>query len=67
MRSCPELFSEIRKDPIFLVSMETVCANPWTLPNLLRHPGFLREVRADGRFVEFLEHYGLTPAARAAA
>ena len=57
------LFQEIREDPISLVSLETVCANPWTFPNLLRDPEFLREVRADGRFVEFLEHFDLIPRA----
>ena len=54
------LFREIRDDPISLVSMETVCANPWTYPNLLPDPGFIREVRKDGRFVD--EHYSLIPA-----
>jgi hypothetical protein len=43
--------------------METVCANPWTYPNLLRTPGFVADVRKDGRFVAFLEHHGLIPKA----
>ena len=61
------LFQQIRNDPITLVSMETVCANPWTYPNLLRSPDFIREIRQDGRFVEFLEHFGLMPAEQPAA
>ncbi|MEZ5065924.1 MAG: hypothetical protein R3B81_14415 [bacterium] len=57
------LYREIVGRPSSMIRMEVVCANPWTYPNLLRDPGFVREVRADGRFVEFLEHYGLIPQA----
>jgi tetratricopeptide (TPR) repeat protein len=56
-----ELYREIVAYPISLVSLATVCANPWTFPNLLRDPRFLDEVRADGRFVAFLEHQGVPP------
>jgi hypothetical protein len=55
------VYREIIDDPISLVSMETVCANPWTYPNLLEDPQFVADVRKDGRFVEFLEYYGLIP------
>lgn len=54
-----KLFKELSGDPISLVSLETVCANPWTFPNLIKDPAFIKEVRKDGRFVKFLEHYGL--------
>jgi len=57
------LYREILEDPIALVSMETVCANPWLYPHLLRDPRFIEEVRRDGRFVDFLAHFGLIPAA----
>ncbi len=53
------IYRQITADPVSLVGMETVCANPWTYPNLLKDPSFIGEVRKDGRFVEFLEHYGL--------
>ena len=56
-----DLYRDIVEDPVSLVSMETVCANPWIFPNLLRDPRFIQEVRQDGRFVEFLEHYGIIP------
>jgi len=55
------VYREIIDDPISMVSMETVCANPWTYPNLLKDPRFVEDVRTDGRFVDFLEHYGLIP------
>ncbi|MCJ7755588.1 MAG: hypothetical protein MUP13_13575, partial [Thermoanaerobaculales bacterium] len=57
------VYREIVDDPISKVSLETVCANPWTYPNLLKDPQFVAEVRNDGRFVDFLEHHGLIPAA----
>jgi serine/threonine protein kinase/tetratricopeptide (TPR) repeat protein len=57
------LYREIVEKPNSLVSMETICADPWTYPNLLRDPRFVAEVREDGRFVAFLEHYGLLPGA----
>jgi len=56
-------YRDIADDSVSGVSMETICANPWTFPNLLKNPDFIREVREDGRFVEFLEHYGLIPTA----
>lgn len=39
-------------------SFESICANPWTFPNLLKDPEFIDEVSADGRFVDFLSHFG---------
>jgi hypothetical protein len=56
------IYREIVDSPSSLVSLPAVCANPWIYPNLLRDPGFVAEVREDGRFVEFLEHYGILPA-----
>jgi len=52
-----ELYSDLRKEPMRLVSMEFICANPWVFPNLLKNEDFQKEIREDGRFVEFLEHY----------
>jgi len=43
------------------VSLEVVCANPWTFPNLVRDPDFLDDVRRDGRFVAFLEEVAGIP------
>ncbi len=53
------LYQEISGRPASLVRMETICANPWTYPHLIRDPRFIQEIRTDGRFVAFLEHYGL--------
>lgn len=39
------VYREIIADPISMVSMETVCANPWTYPNLLKDPRFVADVR----------------------
>lgn len=39
-------------------SFETICANPWTFPNLIKDPQFVKEVKTDGRFVEFLSYFG---------
>ena len=52
-----KLFKELSSEPTSLVSLETVCANPWTFPNLIKDPSFIKEIRKDGRFVKFLEHY----------
>ena len=51
------IYREVSKDPVSFTGLEVVCANPWTYPNLLKHPEFIKEVRKDGRFVKFLEHY----------
>ncbi|MCB9319429.1 MAG: hypothetical protein H6570_09110 [Lewinellaceae bacterium] len=37
---------------------ESICANPWTYPNLIKDPQFIADVKADGRFVEFLTNFG---------
>ena len=52
------IYREITGDPVSLLGLEAVCANPWTYPNLLKDPRFVAEVRRDGRFVEFLEKHG---------
>lgn len=48
----------IVKNTISLTSFESICADPWTYPNLIKDPQFIAEVKTDGRFVEFLESYG---------
>jgi len=53
------LYRQVVAQPISLINLPTVCANPWVYQNLIRDPQFVAEVRADGRFVAFLEHYGL--------
>lgn len=53
------IYKEIADDPGAFICLEVVCANPWTYPNLLKDPQFISDVRKDGRFVKFLEHYGL--------
>jgi TolB-like protein len=55
------LYREIVSDPLSLIGLEAICANPWTFPNLLADPRFIAEVRKDGRFVQFLETYGIIP------
>jgi len=57
------LYREIVGKPLSLLGLEVVCANPWTYPNLLKDPRFIAEVRRDGRFVQFLETYGIIPRA----
>lgn len=52
-----KIYRDIQNDPMRQVSFETVCANPWTYPNLIKDSQFLKEIRADGRFVEFLETF----------
>ena len=47
------LCREIVGAPVSMVSMESVCANPWTFPNLIADPPFAEDVRHDGRFVQF--------------
>jgi len=54
-----DIYKEVSGDPVSFISMEVVCANPWTYPNLLKDSRFIKEVRKDGRFLKFLEHYGL--------
>ena len=53
-----DLYRDISDDLYKYVTLQTICANPWSYPNLLKDPRFQAEVRRDGRFVEFLEHYG---------
>ncbi len=54
-----DIYQEVMNAPVSIVGMEKICADPFTYPNLLKHPKFLAEVRQDGRFVGFLEHYDL--------
>jgi len=52
-----DIYRQVVGRPAALISMEQICANPYTYPNLLNDPNFIAEVRKDGRFVEFLERY----------
>jgi TolB-like protein len=52
------IYRQVSSAPISLIGMETICADPWTYPNLIRDPQFIAEVKEDGRFTEFLEQYG---------
>lgn len=53
------VYRQVAEHPQTLTRMEVICAHPWTFPNLLRDERFVAEVRADGRFVEYLEHFEL--------
>jgi TolB-like protein len=53
------IYRQIQEHPLPGITLEGVCANPWLFPNLLRDPRFVTEVREDGRFVGFLEHFGV--------
>jgi TolB-like protein len=53
------IYKQVTSNPVSLVSMETICANPWIYPNLIKDPSFIKEVKEDGRFVNFLVHYNL--------
>lgn len=48
------IYKQITSKPTSLVGIETVCANPWIYPNLLKDENFIAEVKQDGRFVHFL-------------
>ncbi|GAB5560695.1 MAG: hypothetical protein SynsKO_23420 [Synoicihabitans sp.] len=52
-----QIYRDIQDDPMRQVTFESVCANPWTYPNLIQDSQFQKEIRADGRFVEFLEAF----------
>lgn len=49
------LYKQISSMSYTMIGLESVCANPWTYPNLLKDAEFQKEIREDGRFVEFLE------------
>lgn len=51
-------YNMVTKNTISFTTFEAICADPWTYPNLIKDPEFVKEVRADGRFVEFLEKFG---------
>lgn len=53
------IYKQITTKPVSFVGIETICANPWTYPNLIKNPNFIKEVKADGRFVNFLQHFKL--------
>ena len=54
-----EIYKRISSESVtFYVSFENICANPWTYPNLIKTPEFVREIKEDGRFVAFLTKYG---------
>ena len=52
-----DIYRDLMEKPLGYVSLESICANPWTYPNLIKDPRFQNEVRQDGRFAGFLEHY----------
>lgn len=52
------LFLDIQQDTIRMVTLEIVCANPWSYPHLMDNPKFQKQVLADGRYVEFLRTFG---------
>lgn len=49
------IYKQVTSKELSMVSLETVCANPWKYPNLLKDPNFQKEVKKDGRFVDFLK------------
>jgi len=49
------IYKQIISKQSSLVGIETVCANPWLYPNLLKDKDFIAEVKQDGRFVDFLK------------
>ena len=49
----------LAKNAHSITSFESICANPWTFPNLIKDPKFIEEVKTDGRFVDFLTHFEL--------
>jgi len=49
------IYKQITSKDLSMVSLETVCANPWKYPNLLKNENFQKEVKKDGRFVDFLK------------
>jgi TolB-like protein/Tfp pilus assembly protein PilF len=52
-----QIYKDITSEPMGIVSLESVCANPWSFPNLIKDSRFQNEVREDGRFVDFLNHF----------
>lgn len=52
------IYRQVVESPISWTDLAKICVNPWIYPNLIRDPRFVKEVKEDGRFVEFLEHYG---------
>ena len=55
------IYKQVTSKPVSFASLETICANPWIYPNLIKDPNFIEDIRKDGRFVAFLEHYKLIP------
>ena len=51
-------YEQVVKKTISMTSFESICADPWSYPNLFRDDRFIAEIRQDGRFVEFLESNG---------
>jgi len=52
-----KIYRDIQNDPMRQVTFESVCANPWTYPNLIKDSQFQKEILTDGRFIEFLESF----------
>ena len=50
-------YDQIVKNTITMTSFESICADPWTYPNLIKDPRFVLEIEKDGRFVDFLKNY----------
>lgn len=51
-------YEQIVKNTVSMTSFESICADPWNYPNLIKDPRFIAEVKQDGRFVEFLKVHG---------
>lgn len=56
------IYKQVTAKVVSFTSLEKVCSNPWIYPNLIKDPQFIQEVRSDGRFVNFLTHFGLISA-----
>lgn len=48
------IYKQVIEIPFSMVGLETICANPWTYPNLIKNKNFQKEIVSDGRFVDFL-------------
>jgi TolB-like protein len=51
-------YEQVVKQTISMTSFESICADPWNYPNLIKDPRFIAEIRQDGRFVDFLQANG---------
>lgn len=53
-----QYYELIVKNSVSFSTFESICADPWTYPNLINDPKFIAEIMSDGRFVEFLKSFG---------